>query len=63
MSAARHLAIVGGWDAALTAYESDKHKPTLDEVMQALDDRITSQIDAGVTFYCPLHDDTGKPSG
>ena len=63
MSAARHLAIVGGWDAALAAYESDKDKPTLEDVMEGLDDRITSQTDAGVTFYCPLHDDRGKPSG
>ena len=50
MSAARHLAIVGGWDAALAAYGSDKDKPTLQEVMGALDGRITSHTDAGVTF-------------
>ena len=63
MSAARHLAIVGGWDAALAAYESDNGKPTLEEVMGALDGRIVSRTDAGVGFYCPLHDDGGKPSG
>jgi hypothetical protein len=31
--------------------------------MDALEDRIVSNSDVGVSFYCPLHDDTGKPSG
>ena len=59
----RHLAVVRGWDAALATFEEESHKPALDEVMQALEDRIVSHTDAGVSFYCPLHDDGGKPSG
>lgn len=63
MSATRHLAIVGGWDAALAAYDEDKDKPIFEEVMQALEGRIISQTEAGVSFFCPLHEDIGKPSG
>lgn len=62
MSALRPLAIAPGSEGVHQVLGEHRGKPSLDEVMEALDGRITSENDKRVAFRCPLHDD-GNASG
>lgn len=59
----RLVSVDSGWGPALEPGELSRGKPGIDEVLDALDERVTRSSEQGTSFFCPLHEDEGRPSG